>query len=575
MRRLTLALVAALALSADAQTAPTNALVTQALTATPIGPTTNVLQLQGFSASAFPAPYPYAVEVVGGGQSETMTLTAVQDMGLSGARLLVTRAGSNATRKSFAAGAVVRWVSAFAWSSYSATITLPPGGGGGGGPTGPTGPTGPAGPTGPTGANGSNGSNGATGATGAAGATGSAGADGATGATGPAGATGATGPAGPTGADGATGPTGATGATGPVGSAGGDLSGTYPNPSVIALTESSGPTSLTLGSVADGYFLQRSGSTIVGSAGSAIAVAAGSSGQVQYNAGSGLLGGAANVTISSGDLVLGEYTTTDPSAPSAGAAFYTRSRAGRGTLMARGHLGPPRSLQSHFSRKTFFYLPQGASSAAIDTLGAWVSLSSAAGGVAQGTGLLTQHARIQHQSATTANALAGVRGPAVFFRSSTAGVGGWHMTARFFVHANRTNQRALIGFYAGTTYAVDPSGLTNIAALYLDSGQTTFRWGTNDGTGTIASPTNLGANFPANTDDTDLYEFQTYLEPGGAEIFYSLERVNTGDFASGSSTSDLPATNTVLTPFVTMALGATTGSSEQLHIIAVTVEQEI
>lgn len=53
----------------------------------------------------------------------------------------------------------------------------------------------------------------------------------------------------------------------PSGAASGDLGGAYPSPTVTqarGLRETAGPTTLTLGAVADGEFLKRSGATVVG-----------------------------------------------------------------------------------------------------------------------------------------------------------------------------------------------------------------------------------------------------------------------------------------------------------------------
>jgi hypothetical protein len=69
----------------------------------------------------------------------------------------------------------------------------------------------------------------------------------------------------------------------------------------------------------------------------------------------------------------------------------------------------------------------------------------------------------------------------------------------------------------------------------------------NDNAGT-ATKVDLGANFPGNTNATDWYKFEIYCPPNSTTIYYRCTRMNTGDVASGSVNSNIPANTAYLAP---------------------------
>lgn len=157
-------------------------------------------------------------------------------------------------------------------------------------------------------------------------------------------------------------------------------------------------------------------------------------------------------------------------------------------------------------------------------------------------------------------------------RSSIARRGGFHIVATWGVSTSVAASRGFCGVAAGipTIGTSDPSASVNIAGIGWDSADGNLFAMTNDGSGT-ATKTSLGASFPNRTSGVDLYEMALYCPPGIAtSIGWSVTRLNTGDYAEGTFTTDLPSADTLLSFQIAIGNGSTLSAASidvaQLYI---------
>jgi hypothetical protein len=200
--------------------------------------------------------------------------------------------------------------------------------------------------------------------------------------------------------------------------------------------------------------------------------------------------------------------------------------------------------------------------ATLDSVGLTATITGTATAVSPSAGnLFLSSPRIDVNSAGTAGASAGANGATLtLWRGNGSSLGGFYLVLRFGIETFQATSRLFAGL-AGSASAignVNPSTLLNITGVGFDSGDTTLSLLSNDGSG-AATKTSLGAGFPT-TGGQDLYELLLSAEPNGSEIRYRVERLNSGDVASGTVTTDLPVSSQFLTPHLWFNNGSTAGA---------------
>lgn len=173
------------------------------------------------------------------------------------------------------------------------------------------------------------------------------------------------------------------------------------------------------------------------------------------------------------------------------------------------------------------------------------------------TNVLTRTKRIGKVSATTANARAGELGNNQFFTSELL-----TFRAVFAIqsyNAGHTYNFGVEAFNGSPNNA--PSTFLNTVHMYADAGDTTFKIRGADG-GTLGTVIELGANFPCNTSNTDIYDLTLTIVGGSCQ--YTVKRLNTGDISTGTI-SVIPSTGVALN-HVVIANNLATGVASAIDI---------
>lgn len=189
-------------------------------------------------------------------------------------------------------------------------------------------------------------------------------------------------------------------------------------------------------------------------------------------------------------------------------------------------------------------------------LGMSVTAGGRSGGTVADTNDFTRRKRDVLTTAASANTFAQLRdSTAIMWRRR-----GFIFRARFGISTSISDNRIIVGAFASWAANNDPVNATDCIFVGKDSADTNLSIFHNDSAGTCTK-VGLGASFPANTSNADIYEVVFQCDAGGSTITYSVTNILTAATTSGSVTTNLPTISTLMFPGFWMATGATASVS--------------
>lgn len=276
--------------------------------------------------------------------------------------------------------------------------------------------------------------------------------------------------------------------------------------------------------------------------------------------------------------------TVDMPAPAGGQLrVYAKRIANRSMLRFIGTSGLDTAVQPILARnKIGMFCPPGNATTAT-TMGAYTAPTATGTATARNVStanLFTRMRRLGYVSAATAGSLAGARVAAAQMTVGGSVGTGFFKVTRFGVSdaAVVTAARMFVGVSASTAAPtnVEPATLVNCIGVGCGAADANLRlfYG-----GSVAqTPIDLGADFPATTTNTDVYELALFAPPDTADVHWQVKRLNTGDVAAGTLANSggvaLPSTTTLLTYLQAWRSNNATAAAVGLDIMSDYIETD-
>lgn len=264
--------------------------------------------------------------------------------------------------------------------------------------------------------------------------------------------------------------------------------------------------------------------------------------------------------------------------------MFARFIAGRAFPAYVGPSGQDTAVQPLLARnKIGYWCPPGNATTVPGVLG--YTAPTAVGTVARGVttaNMFTRMRRLGYQSATTAGSMCSARVAVAQITVGDSGLGGFTKIIRFGVSDPVTPvaaARMFVGVSATTSAGtnVEPDTWLNsigVGCRAADTNLVLFASGS-----AKQAVTDLGANFPATTNSTDVYELALFSPATTDSVYWQVTRLNTGHTAGGVILSGGgitgPSPSTLLTYLQAWRTNNTTALAVGLDIMSDYIETDL